>query len=98
MKGKGGAKEALRIVKDYSEYSSVQGVIYIFQANQTLLGRMFWILVVVLMLMLGSYWSVDAYNSWQASPVLTTVTTTAFPVTKVWPSYIISFIVVVCLS
>ena len=84
---KGQTKEALKIVKDYSEYSSVQGVIYIFQANQTLLGRMFWILVVVLMLMLGSYWSVAAYNSWQDNPVLTTVTTTAFPVTKVGPSY-----------
>ena len=27
---KGQTKEALKIVKDYSEYSSVQGVIYIF--------------------------------------------------------------------
>ena len=80
---KGQAKEALAIVKDYSEYSSVQGVIYIFQANQTIIGRVFWILVVVLMLMLGTYWSVDAYNSWQENPVLTTVTTTAFPVTQV---------------
>ncbi len=67
------------------EYSSIQGVIYIFQANQSLCGRLFWILVVILMLMLGSYWSADAYNSWQDNPVLTTVTTTAYPVTKVTP-------------
>ena len=76
-------KQISNVVKDYSEYSSIQGLIYIFQSNQTIVGRLFWILVVILMLMLGSYWSVDVYNSWQENPVLTTVKTTAFPITKV---------------
>ena len=71
------------VIRDYSEYSSIQGLIYIFQSNQTMIGKLFWILVVVLMLMLGAYWSVNAYNSWQEDPVLTTVTTTAYPVTQV---------------
>ena len=74
-------KQISNVVKDYSEYSSIQGLIYIFQSNQTIVGRLFWILVVILMLMLGSYWSVDAYNSWQENPVLTTVKNTAFPIT-----------------
>jgi hypothetical protein len=77
--------EGKRFMTFSPEYSSIQGVIYIFQTNQTLCGRLFWILVVTLMLMLGSYWSADAYNSWQDNPVLTTVTTTAYPVTKVTP-------------
>ena len=76
-------KQISNVVKDYSEYSSIQGLIYIFQSNQTIVGRLFWILVVILMLMLGSYWSVDAYNSWQENPVLTTIKTTAFPIIKV---------------
>jgi Amiloride-sensitive sodium channel len=68
-----------------TEYSSIQGVIYISQANQSPCGRLFWILVVTLMLMLGLYWSADAYTSWQDNPILTTVTTTAYPITKVTP-------------
>ena len=75
--------EMFEVIRDYSEYSSIQGLIYIFQSNQTIIGKLFWVLVVVLMLMLGAYWSADAYNSWQDDPVLTTVTTTAFPVTQV---------------
>jgi hypothetical protein len=35
-------KESLAIVKDYSEYSTVQGIIYIFQSKQTTLGKVFW--------------------------------------------------------
>ena len=81
----GRSAELFEVIRDYSEYSSVQGLLYIFQSHQTTVGKVFWILVVVLMLSLGAYWSIDAYNSWQNDPVLTTVTTTAFPVTQVSP-------------
>ena len=73
-------KETYDIVKDYSEYSTIQGIIYIFQTNQTTFGKIFWIAVVASMVLLGTYWSVNAYNSWQENPVITTVGTTAFPV------------------
>ena len=68
------------IVRDYSEYSTIQGVIYLFQSNQTQCGRMFWLLVVIAMLILGTYWSVIAYNDWISNPVLTTVKTSAFKI------------------
>ena len=45
------------IVQDYSEYSTIQGIIYIFFSHQTTFGRFFWILVVIAMLILGSYWT-----------------------------------------
>ena len=77
------SKEMFQIIKDYSEYSSIQGLIYIFMSQQTGVGRLFWILIVILMLMLGTYWSSNAYDSWQNDPVLTTVKSTAFPVTHV---------------
>ena len=51
----------LIMVRDYSEYSSIQGIIYIFQSGQSIMGRIFWILVVLVML------SLSAHMSWQVS-------------------------------
>ena len=73
-------RETYDIVRDYSEYSTIQGIIYLFQSNQTQCGRMFWLLVVIAMLILGTYWSVIAYNDWISNPVLTTVKTSAFKI------------------
>jgi hypothetical protein len=50
-------KETFEIVKDYSEYSTIQGVLYIFQTNQTTFGKIFWISVVAFMFILGAFWS-----------------------------------------
>jgi hypothetical protein len=45
------------IIKEYSEYSTIQGIVYIFFDYQTLFGKLFWILVVICMLILGGYWT-----------------------------------------
>ena len=50
------------VISEYSEYSTIQGVIYIFQSNQTQIGKVFWILVITSMLSLGTYWSFVAYQ------------------------------------
>ena len=76
-------RETYEIVKDYSEYSTIQGVIYLFQSSQTQCGKAFWMLVIVAMLILGTYWSVSAYSDWIDSPVLTTVKTTALNVKQI---------------
>ena len=39
--------------------------------------------MIVLMTILGLYWCIKAYLDWQDKPVLTTITTTAFPVKSV---------------
>jgi hypothetical protein len=68
----------------YNDFHLVyQGFIYIFFSYQTWFGRIFWILVILLMTILGLYWCIKAYLDWQDKPVLTTVTTTALPVTSV---------------
>ena len=67
----------MKALKDYSEISSIQGLVYIFMAHQSLLGRLFWTSVVVGMTGLGIYWSVQAYAEWEESPVLTTLSTPA---------------------
>jgi hypothetical protein len=33
------------IIKDYSEYSTIQGLVYIFLSHQTVFGRVFWSMV-----------------------------------------------------
>ncbi len=71
------------IIVDYSEYSTIQGFIYIFFSYQTLFGRIFWIIVILAMLILGLYWCIKAYLDWQEKPVLTTITTTAYSVKQV---------------
>ena len=70
----------LKVLEDFSEYSTIQGLVYIFQRRQTLVGRIFWIFVVLVMLSLGISTSIDSYNAWQRSPVLTTLTSAALPV------------------
>ncbi len=56
---------------------------------QTTFGKIFWSFTVVLMLALGSYWCVEAYQAWTGQPVLTTINTAELPVEKV---RIISFV------
>ena len=62
-------KETYNIIQEYSEYSTIQGIVYIFQRSQTTFGKIFWNIVVVLMLILGTYWSVEAYNNWENNQV-----------------------------
>ena len=71
------------IIVDYSEYSTIQGFIYIFFSYQTIFGKIFWIIVILGMLALGLYWCIQAYLDWQDKPVLTTITTTAYSVKQV---------------
>ena len=73
-------KEMYNIIQDYSESSTIQGVVYIFQKNQTLYGKVFWLLVILGMLSLGTLWSVWAYQDWIDNPVMTTIKTSALPI------------------
>lgn len=73
----------MHIVQRYSEYSTIQGIIYVFQKHQTVVGKIFWFFVVAFMVILGSYWSIQSYQSWDDTPVLTTVMSTAHPIEKV---------------
>jgi hypothetical protein len=76
-------KEMYNTIKDYSEYSTIQGVVYIFQSNQTQFGKVFWSLVIIAMLALGTYWSVCAYQDWLDNPVMTTIKTSALPIKEI---------------
>jgi hypothetical protein len=48
-----------KIILEYTDYASIQGLYYIFVENQTTFGRIFWTIVVFLMALLGTYWSIS---------------------------------------
>ncbi len=58
-----------KLIQDYSEYATIQGLCYIFSSHQTLFGRWFWILAVCFMLGLGTYWSCIMYIGWNNQQV-----------------------------
>jgi hypothetical protein len=83
-------KELMNAIKSYSEYSTIQGIVYIFQSKQTVGGKIFWILVVSFFLFLGVRFSQSAFTNWKNSPVLTTLTSTAHPIKKIdFPAFTI---------
>ena len=61
------------IFKEYAEISTIQGLAYIVKENQTLSGKVYWLLTVLFMLVLASYWTTGMYTDWQANLVLTTI-------------------------
>jgi hypothetical protein len=78
-----GKYKLYNIFKDYSEHSTIQGVIYIFQTNQTQVGKVFWSIVIIAMIILGTYWSICAYQDWKENPVVTTIKTSALPIREI---------------
>ena len=76
-------EKARNIFFGYTECASVQGLFYIFDRKQSNLGRIFWILVVSLMFVLGFYWCVQQYQNWKSSPVTTTISSAMPPIEMV---------------
>ncbi len=58
-----------KLILDYSEYATIQGLCYIFSSRQSMFGRLFWILAVCFMLGLGTYWSCIMYIGWRDQQV-----------------------------
>ena len=62
---------AYEVFLDYTQYSTIQGLIFIFVSHhQNILGRMFWTFAVTFMLSLGVDWSFQSYQSWNDNQVL----------------------------
>ena len=57
--------------------------LFIFNNQQTIIGRIFWSLVLILLFSLGLYWCAQSYQNWKNNPVLTTITTTTFSINEV---------------
>ena len=66
--------------RELSEEISIQGLSYIFSATTRPLGKLFWLLSVLLMFGLGILWSLQMYNGWDDQQVLTTIRTIGRPI------------------
>jgi len=49
-------------IQEYSEYSTIAGVVYIFMKDQTPFGKFYWTTWVILLLSLGTYWSIKVIS------------------------------------
>ena len=68
-------REMVDVIREYTEYSTIQGLIYLSLPKQTQGGKIFWSAVILGMLILGSYWSVEAYQVNKTSTCLFKLTT-----------------------
>ena len=65
FKNKSKGKELYDTIQEYSEYSTVAGILYIFMPQQTTAGKLFWVFVILSMLALSIYWSAVLYFQWE---------------------------------
>ena len=72
-----------RTVQEFSEWSTVHGISYIFASSLPIADRLLWALLVLISLALASYWSVASYNTWQEELTITTLKDAAMPVERI---------------
>ena len=59
----------MKIASEFTEYTTIQGLVYVFSKNISLFGKVFWILSVSFMLSVGMLWTVEMYTNWQSNQV-----------------------------
>ena len=72
-----------RTVHEYSEWSTVHGISYVFATSLPIADRLLWALLVLLSLALASYWSLATYNTWQEELTITTLKDAAMPIDRI---------------
>ena len=55
-------RKTYQIFADYSEYSTLAGIVFVFKQDISYAGRLIWAICVVAMLGLGIYWSFSLYS------------------------------------
>ena len=71
-----------RTVKEYNESTSLHGLKYTTEYNRHSFERVFWMIVVVAFLTLGIFLTIRIVNKWQTSPIITTIESTNYPLSK----------------
>ena len=72
-----------RAVKEYNESTSLHGLKYTTEYNRHFFERAFWMIVVVAFLTLGIFLTIRIVNKWQTAPIITTIESTNYPLSKV---------------
>jgi hypothetical protein len=55
---------------DFSEHTTIQGLVYIFSNSISFFGKTFWLLSICFMFSIGLFWTVQMYTNWQGQQVL----------------------------
>ncbi len=67
---------------DFSENSTTHGVYYAFERDVKSVSHVFWVLICLGLCTLAIYFITVQFIEWRKNPVLTTVSTTGYPVSK----------------
>ena len=73
----------IRIIREYTENTTIHGINYIFESGIPTIERLLWIVAMLIMICLASYMSTDAYIDWEDNPVVTTVKSTGKPIKEI---------------
>jgi hypothetical protein len=58
---------------DYSQVTTIGGLVYVFRKDYSIFKRLFWIMVIISMVVVGIYWSEQIFVSWKENQVLVTI-------------------------
>ena len=72
-----------KTAKEYSNSTSIHGILYVFENEVFIFERILWVFAVFSGIILATLMSVTAYFDWKNNPVLTTVATTGYPIEKI---------------
>ena len=79
LKKGGGLKPCKAVAttgREFANATSIHGISYICDTNVLGFERILWFVIVTCFAGLSAYWIIDAYLTWQDSPMLTTVSST----------------------
>ena len=76
-------KLALKVFKEYADAASIHGINYTVCSKTSVVGRIIWLFVVCTGLSSAFLLSIQAYKQWKNNPVLTTLSTTGYPIEKI---------------
>ena len=68
---------------DFSQNSTAHGISYIFEENVRSYSRHFWVVCCLVLMTVAMWLIVESYINWQEDPIITTVSTTALPVSDI---------------
>ena len=64
-------KSLLENLSEFSEHTTIQGLVYVFSKNLSFFGKTFWLFSVCFTLSTGMFWTAEMYTNWHDQQVFT---------------------------
>ena len=72
-----------KFFQEYSETTTIHGIRYVLEKGSSYFERFLWLIIVLCGIGLAILISILAYIQWKENPVLTSISTTGYPIEKV---------------